>query len=162
VIPQLKGEAIELPGAGYVVLVVDDNSAVRSVVKRLLVRNGYDVLEASCASEARKFDDLILKGGVALVLTDIVMPGLNGVELAVQLRTINPEIGVLLMSGMVPVPIMILLKGFRFHLLEKPFDGPTLIRSVANVVWTLPLKPTAESHPLAIGAGASGVQSMEG
>jgi DNA-binding NtrC family response regulator len=135
----------ELPTSGYTVLIVDDEAAVRTVIVRLLLRNGYKVLEASNACEARKFSDLISKGGVDLVLTDVVMPGLSGVELAIHLRTINPQIGILLMSGMVPAPIMILLKRFAFPLLEKPFDGPTLIRSVANAVSTLPSKPKAEA-----------------
>jgi DNA-binding NtrC family response regulator len=143
---QLSRQRIELPGSGYTVLVVDDDRAVRSVVVRLLLRSGYTVLQASNASEAQRFGDLISAGEVDLVLTDVVMSGSSGVELAAHLRTINPEIGVLLMSGMVPHPIMLLLKRFAFPLLDKPFDGPTLLRSVANVVSTLPLKPKADSH----------------
>ena len=140
---QLPPEPIELPGSGHTVLVVDDDALVRAVVIRLLLRSGYKVLEASNASETRKFEDLISNGGVDLLLTDVVLTGLNGVELAARLRTINPQIGVLLMSGMVPAPIMILLKRFAFPLLEKPFDGPKLIGSVAKVVSSLPVRPKA-------------------
>jgi two-component system, cell cycle sensor histidine kinase and response regulator CckA len=140
---QLRPEPVELPGSGYTVLVVDDYALVRAVVIRLLLRGGYKVLEASNASETRKFEDLISNGGVDLLLTDVVLTGLNGVELAVRLQTINPQIGVLLMSGMVPDPIMNLLKRFAFPVLEKPFDGPKLLGSVAKVISTLPLRPKA-------------------
>lgn len=69
----LQAEPVALPRSGYTVLVVDDEAAVRSVAVRLLRRSGYNVLEASNASETRKFGDIISKGGVDLVLTDVVM-----------------------------------------------------------------------------------------
>jgi two-component system, cell cycle sensor histidine kinase and response regulator CckA len=80
------------------VLVVDDSDAVRAVARRLLAHLGYQVLTARSASEAR----VALKSRttpVDLLITDLVMPGENGVLLARRARAHNPRLGVLLVSA---------------------------------------------------------------
>ena len=80
------------------ILVVEDEDTVRRVTARLLERLGYQVTTASSAEEALQ----ILEGRgtpFSLVLTDVVMPGLTGIELAEVLRQREPDIRILFMSG---------------------------------------------------------------
>jgi CheY-like chemotaxis protein len=79
------------------VLVVEDNDAVRELVRRTLQQRGYTVLEASNGDEAI---DLVARGAhPRLLLTDVVMPGLSGPNLAARLLQQNPRMRVLYMSG---------------------------------------------------------------
>ena len=82
----------------YTVLVVEDDAAVRSLVKEVLVHNHYRVLEAGHAEAALA----VWKTHgpkIDLLLTDIVMPGVNGLELAEQLLSRRPELKVIYTSG---------------------------------------------------------------
>lgn len=83
------------------ILVVDDEPDVRSSMRRVLEKLGYNVLEAPTADAAI---DLIGRtaGGVDLVLTDVVMHGMSGRELAVRLSIEHPSVRLLLMSGYSP------------------------------------------------------------
>jgi len=80
------------------ILVVDDEEAVRAVVKKFLEHSGYQVLEAGGGEEAlhllwqQRF-------AIALLLTDIMMPGISGIELAAEAIKVQPELPVLFMSG---------------------------------------------------------------
>lgn len=80
------------------VLVVDDDAAVRQLAARVLARCGYDVVEAvdgpSALAAGRKADRPI-----ALLLSDVVLPGMNGLELARALRDASPGMRVVFMSG---------------------------------------------------------------
>ena len=79
------------------ILVVEDNDAVRELAIVTLRQRGYDVMEASCAEQAI---DLIAHGArPQLLLTDVVMPGLSGPNLAARLLQQNPRLRVLYMSG---------------------------------------------------------------
>lgn len=100
---QLAGEgAGEGPSAlrkqGAVVLVVDDDDGVRSLTCRVLKKHGYTALEASGGDEAL---DLYSgrEGEVNILVSDVVMPGMQGPELARRLRSRSPDLKVLLMSG---------------------------------------------------------------
>jgi len=80
------------------ILVVEDEELVRRMIRRVLERYGYRILEAREGAEAlaiaRRHE-----GDLDLVLTDVVMPRMGGIELAVRLREERPEIRVVLMSG---------------------------------------------------------------
>jgi signal transduction histidine kinase len=79
------------------IMLVEDNDAVRELARRTLRQRGYTVVEASNAEEAI---DLMAKGAqVQLLLTDVVMPGLSGPNLAARLLQHNPRLRVLYMSG---------------------------------------------------------------
>ena len=103
------------------ILVVDDEPAVRMVTKRILQRNGYAVLEASGGPEALR----VLRehpGPIQLLLTDVIMPEMNGRELAERVRERRPGIKVMYMSAYSPEAIALdglLDEGATF--LRKPF-----------------------------------------
>ena len=85
-------------GAGEVVLLVEDDPRVRKFSARVLARHGYRVLEADSADQALTFLDE-LEDPIHLLLTDVVMPGMNGSDLAETFETRRPDAKILFMSG---------------------------------------------------------------
>ncbi len=83
------------------ILVVDDEELVRTLTVQVLERAGYEVVGAGDAQLAL---DLLEEGRFDLVLSDVVMPGLSGVELLNELRDTQPDLPVLLMTGGSPQP----------------------------------------------------------
>ncbi|HLV65392.1 MAG TPA: response regulator [Polyangiaceae bacterium] len=88
----------EVPSAAPVVLVVDDDAAVRAAIRRILSSRGYGVLEAADGSEAAQVASCH-PGPIALVLSDLVMPGMGGRDAVERIRACKPEARVLFMSG---------------------------------------------------------------
>jgi PAS domain S-box-containing protein len=118
-------------GSGATILLVEDERPVRSTVRRLLERHGYKVLEAANGHEAL---DLVASGDseIDLVLSDMVMPGMGGTELASKVRTIAPKLPVLLMTGYTEEAIT--RAGERpldEHIIEKPFTLTTMLEKVS-------------------------------
>jgi CheY-like chemotaxis protein len=121
-------------GGPETILVVEDERAVRSLVKEILETNGYSVLEAGNADEALRAVQAY-EGTIDLLLSDVVMPGMSGPSLAVQLRAMRPSIAVLFMSGYAEEPVElrgIVEKGAGF--LAKPFTLAALTRKVREVL----------------------------
>ena len=78
------------------ILIVDDNTVLLEMLNESLVENGYDVLSCNDAEIAqKKFSEF----NPDIVLTDIVMPGVDGIELLLNLRKTKPEIKIIAMSG---------------------------------------------------------------
>ncbi len=124
-----------MPGGKETVLVVEDDSAVRAVLKRSLSRLGYRVLSASDGNEALA----VWRGHrneIDLVLTDMVMPGgMNGIELGEKLLDENPKIKVVYMSGYsaeVASKDFPLEDGVNF--LHKPFQPVKLAQTVRGML----------------------------
>lgn len=118
------------PAEGELVLVVEDEPAVREVAARALGEAGYRVLEADSGPRAL---ELVTATGapVSLLLTDVVMPGMNGRELAARLADLRPGIPVLFTSGYTDGEILqrgLLDPGAAF--LAKPFTTDALVRTV--------------------------------
>jgi CheY-like chemotaxis protein len=85
-------------GTGETILIVDDEEAIRSVLTRLLERSGYRVLPAADGAEAVAI--YAARGGeIALVVTDVSMPRMSGMQLVVALRALNPEVRIIANSG---------------------------------------------------------------
>ena len=99
-VQDVRREAVRLSGDGgtETVLLVEDNDAVRDLAVRALRRRGYTVYEAASAEEAIEWWK---SSGVTphLLVTDVVMPGLSGPNLAARLLQENPQLRVLYMSG---------------------------------------------------------------
>ncbi len=121
-------------GGPETILVVEDERAVRSLVREILETNGYSVLEAGNADEALRAVQAYA-GKIDLLLSDVVMPGMSGPSLAVKLRAMRPSIAVLFMSGYAEEPVElrgIVEKGAGF--LAKPFTLAALTRKVREVL----------------------------
>ena len=115
--------------AGIWILVVDDESAVRRFAVRVLEREGYGVREALDGAEAL---ELINEGGITVdvVLTDIVMPRLNGVELMQALSVSHPDLSVILMSAYATGALLELGIAAPCSILPKPFPSERLLDEV--------------------------------
>jgi PAS domain S-box-containing protein len=119
------------PEATETVLLVEDEDVVRRLVRQVLEQSGYAVLEARDGAQA-----LELGRGrpVDLLLTDMVMPKLGGVEIAAALREARPELKVLYMSGYAEGALAPGALGPATTLLEKPFSFATLTEKVRGLL----------------------------
>ncbi len=111
------------------VLVVDDEADVRSFVRTVLVRNGYEVLEAEDGVAAYELVER-LSGGIKLLVTDVKMPRMDGITLGEKVGAGYPEIGVLYISAYVPdAPT----RGAGRRFLPKPFRPEALVECVRTM-----------------------------
>jgi len=116
------------------VLVVEDEQALGEVTRRLLTRNGYTVLSASTGVQALKLVETH-PGPIHLLLTDVIMPGMLGKEVAQAVTVRRPEARVLYMSGYAePVLTSHGTLEAGIELVEKPFSESTLIERVRRVL----------------------------
>src|SRR5229473_5853295 len=133
----------EIPSGTETVMVVEDEVALRELTCVLLEDAGYTVLESSGAEDALETaKDTQCK--IDLLLTDIVMPRLDGRELANQMVSLRPDLKVLYMSGYTDAIIVdrgVLTQGTV--LVQKPFTKRTLLQKVRE---TLDSKSQARSH----------------
>jgi PAS domain S-box-containing protein len=118
----LPEEPAEIPqGSGETVLLVEDDQAIREMCKKMLEDLGYRALAAGTPSEAVR---LLSEhtGGIDLLITDMVMPEMNGLDLACRLRAESPELQAMFMSG---YPANIIARQGAFDegvvFLQKPF-----------------------------------------
>ena len=117
---------MELGKQNGTILVVDDDGDVRMLVKDLLEFEGYTVLTAGDAETAMRVHN-DCQSVVALLLTDVVMPNINGLELADRLLQREPRLRVLFMSGSED-------PSRGFGCVAKPFTGAQLIGRVGEVL----------------------------
>ncbi len=110
------------------ILVVDDEHSIRSFVCRILTASGYHVIEAADGAEALAVG-VAHDGPVHLLLTDIIMPKINGLILAERLSQARPELSVLYVSGFVERSILA-AKYPDCIVLQKPFTPEVLIDAV--------------------------------
>jgi PAS domain S-box-containing protein len=128
------GEGRELPYGGETILVVEDNERVREVVRLVLEQQGYRVLEAPDGQGALRLA-AGHAGHIHLLLTDVVMPGLNGQALARSLARSHSNLKTLFISGYPSDDIVqrgVLEPGIS--LLQKPFTPFDLARKVRQVL----------------------------
>jgi CheY-like chemotaxis protein len=128
------GAAAAARGGTETVLLVEDEDAVRALVVRTLRERGYQVLAARDGREALDLADRH-NGEIHLLLTDVVMPGMGGKELAEAAAIHRPDMRVLFMSGYTDDTIVRhgLIEG-SVLLLQKPFTPSTLAQKVREVL----------------------------
>jgi two-component system, cell cycle sensor histidine kinase and response regulator CckA len=116
------------------ILLVEDDDQVRAGVHAILVRNGYQVIEARNAGEALLHSGKH-SGRIHLLLTDVVMPEMSGPELAKRLATIRPDMKVLCMSGFTDDSIVRhgVIEGHVAYL-QKPLTPQTLTTKLREVL----------------------------
>jgi signal transduction histidine kinase/FixJ family two-component response regulator len=121
---------------GKHVLIVDDEAGVVGVLKRVLTRGGYEVT-AHATPEAALADFLAESAAVDLVITDLTMPGLNGLELAGKFAAVRPELPVIVTTGyagsLISPKELAEHPNIR-HTVEKPFSPEALLRLVAELL----------------------------
>jgi DNA-binding NtrC family response regulator len=115
------------------VLVVDDEPMIRQFAARVLREEGYGVHEASDGAEAL---ELIRVGivNLAVVVSDIVMPRMNGVQLLQALSTLRPELPVILMSGYGTAQLAERGIATLCAVLSKPFPPAALVAEVRRCI----------------------------
>ena len=117
----------EAAAKGETILVVDDEIDVRALVREVLTLNGYTVIDTGDPFEARR---LVESQPVHLLLTDVVMPIMNGLELAKRVEAVSPTTKVLLMSGYMTAAV----KGSGRALLSKPFRTSDLLNAIRQML----------------------------
>jgi PAS domain S-box-containing protein len=126
--------ATEMPRGNETILLVEDEDVVRELTVRMLERQGYHVLKASCGDEAYQIC-LHLGKPVDLVITDVIMPNMGGAELSHRLRELWHDVKVLYMSGYTANSIAHhgVLDSDKAYL-QKPFRVATLAQKVREVL----------------------------
>jgi signal transduction histidine kinase len=116
------------------IILVEDDDKVRRLVAKVLLRYGYNILEASNGHEALVIGDNY-SDDIYLLLTDVIMPGMNGIELSAQWKLRHPETKTLYTSGYTEDAIVYnaaLDPGFNF--LQKPYKAEALAVKVREVL----------------------------
>lgn len=115
------------------VLLVEDDAAVRAITRRILEKAGYVVLEADSGREALNVVGQN-QGLIDLVVSDVVMPNIGGVELQKRLKEHYPDLKVILMSGYSAAEVHAEIRETGAAFLSKPFTPDALLRSVGNAL----------------------------
>jgi CheY-like chemotaxis protein len=131
---EIVRDKLEIPVGSETILLAEDAEDLRELISTFMSRNGYTVLAANSSNEAIELaerDDQ----PIHLLLTDMVMPGINGRELANRLTLKRPGMRVLYMSGYTSDVIIdqgVIEAGI--FLLEKPFSEAALMRKLREVL----------------------------
>jgi DNA-binding response OmpR family regulator len=113
-----------------VVMVVDDESVIADTLAEILSRSGYAAITAYDANEAL---ECALLTPPELLITDVVLPGMSGIELAITMRRIFPDCKTLLFSGQAATADLLVSaknQGHHFTLLNKPVHPVDLLAHV--------------------------------
>ncbi len=135
-------DSLGLPRAEHgqeTILLVEDETNLRHLARQYLETQGYKILEAEDGAQALQIVDGY-KGAIDLLLTDVIMPGANGRELAAQIARLLPNVRVLYMSGYTENAVG--LDGTLdagINLLQKPFSLPALKDRVREVLDSEPI-----------------------
>jgi DNA-binding NtrC family response regulator len=113
--------------AQQTILVVDDEPEVRALVREILTLHGYNVIDTGDPMEARR---IVEAQPIHLLLTDVVMPMMNGLELAKRIEATSPATKIVLMSGYSTAAV----KGSARPLISKPFRTSDLVSTIKQML----------------------------
>jgi len=117
------------------VLAVDDDPVMLELVRGVLKPFGYNVLFASSGEEALKVAASLKEEKIDLLLTDVILPGIKGQELAKQLLDSYPDVNVLFMSGYICPSMAHNSSEQRFEgFIQKPFAPKSLLRKMRRLL----------------------------
>ena len=128
------------------VLVVDDESVIADTLTEILSRSGY---AATAAYDGTAALESALLAPPALLISDVVLPGMSGIELAIQMRRIFPDCKMLLFSGQASTRDMLTAAhrdGHRFTLLTKPVHPKDLLAWVGQALRPIDPHASTNSH----------------
>ncbi|WP_225206721.1 hybrid sensor histidine kinase/response regulator [Novosphingobium huizhouense] len=133
--PRIEGRRSEWSGGGRVLL-VEDEDTVRAVAERALVRQGYEVTTAADGEEGLEALGRIIAGGgdVDMVLSDVVMPSMDGPTMAREIRRIRADMPILFMSGYAEEQLRREIDIPNMHFLAKPFSVAQIVAAVEDVL----------------------------
>ena len=121
------------PTTGHAILLVDDDPDIRSLIRTFLEHEGYLVYTAADADRAVQIFHSL--GRMDLLITDYSMPDRNGVDLAHELLSIQPDLPVLVISGLLmDVDEMNQIESGGLKFIPKPFSLPRLLSEVHNIL----------------------------
>lgn len=110
------------------ILVVDDDPYVLESISRMLAEYGYPVIPCNCGEDAIT---QLLKNDTKLILTDIKMPGISGIELLEKIHSIYPKMPVILMTGYAELDLAIdAIKKGAFDFITKPYNPEYLVHTI--------------------------------
>jgi two-component system cell cycle sensor histidine kinase/response regulator CckA len=143
-------KAVSFPNEGVTgtstILLVEDEPTVREVTREVLEHAGYKVLECDRAEEA-----LLLaskhQGAIDLLLTDVVMPGMNGADLAHRLQSTQPDLVTVFMSGYADIDVVHKIRKTSAIHIQKPFTVNVLLARIGQALRKHPLSDEARSLP---------------
>ncbi|MFH1672795.1 MAG: response regulator [Pseudomonadota bacterium] len=117
-----------MAGEGLKILVVDDESGVRRIISKVLLRNGYQPIESADGREAL---EVFRNENPAIVITDIRMPDMDGLELLTRIKEKSPETCIAIMTGYGSEEVAIkALRNGASNYFKKPIDLPELIYAI--------------------------------
>jgi two-component system, cell cycle sensor histidine kinase and response regulator CckA len=116
------------------ILLVDDEPTVLGLCQRVLQLGGYSVLPMASPEAALRYLQDNRAASIDLALLDVMMPGMNGIELANQIKSRLPEIKIVLMSGFGPKEIARVVGDNPYRIVWKPFRADSLLRMIENAM----------------------------
>ena len=137
--PGASGKSVEFVRKTNI-LVVEDEPGIRALIRKIMQREGFEVFEAGNGAEALEiFNE---KGPFNLLITDVKMPVMTGLELATRVQAVDPYCGILYMSGFTADTGV---ETGQFppgsHFLQKPFTLGSLLRKANEVLASTPRRP---------------------
>ncbi|WP_432787963.1 ATP-binding protein [Novosphingobium rhizosphaerae] len=133
--PKAETRRTEWTGGGRVLL-VEDEDTVRAVAERALVRQGYEVTTAADGEDGLEALARIMAAGndIDLVVSDVVMPSMDGPAMAREIRRVKPDLPVLFMSGYAEEQLRREIDIPNMHFLAKPFSVAQIVAAVEQVL----------------------------
>jgi DNA-binding NtrC family response regulator len=132
-------ETASAPAPHAPIVLVDDDESLRTAMATILTRAGFNIHSTADGEEALRF---IQKNAVSLVITDLIMPQIEGIELIVRLRKARPDLKVIAVSGggrLRPETFLDAAKSLgAWKTMTKPFSTPELIASIREALAQAP------------------------
>lgn len=130
--PGAQGEETIPMGEGELILVVDDEVAIRDITQQILETTGYRAMSARNGTEAMvRYQEK--KGEIKAVITDVMMPSMDGTELVRAIRAIDPDVKIIAMSGLLEERDSPEAAGID-EFLVKPFTTERLLQTLRTVL----------------------------
>jgi CheY-like chemotaxis protein len=126
-------EATVAEGQGEIVLLVEDEEALREAISTYLNLHGYTVLDAGDAQQALQIESEHGKS-IHVLLTDMILPGVNGAELAQELAKKHPNMSIIYMSGYTDRVMDCTIESSTVGYLQKPFPLESLLQKLREMI----------------------------